>query len=81
MDCRLSEGAYIVIAVDHKCGAAQYGFHYFDCAHDPKFASKLSSIGVMVFWFAWYHSPPWMYYVLQLDSILHADDLSPTSTL
>ena len=55
MDCCSSEGAYIVAAVDHKCGAAQYGFHDFDRAHDPELASEFSLIGVLVFWFAWNH--------------------------
>ena len=56
-----SKGAYVVADVDHECGATQYGFHDFDCAHDPKLASKFSLIG-----------PPCIYYVLQLDSILRA---------
>ena len=50
-----SEGAYVVVAVDYECGVNQDVFHDFDRAHDPKLASKLSSIGVMLFWFDWYH--------------------------
>ena len=55
MDFRLSEGAYVVASVDHEWGAAQDGFNDFDSAHDPKLASEFSPIGVLIFWFAWYH--------------------------
>ena len=39
-------------AVDHESGVTQYGFHDSDRVNDPKLSSRLSSIGVLVFWFS-----------------------------
>ena len=55
MDWRSYEGPYVVADFDHECGADQYGFHDFNSAYDPELASEFSPIGVLIFWFAWYH--------------------------
>ena len=39
-DFSLSEGDYVVAAVDCEYGAAQDGFHDLDRAHDPELDSK-----------------------------------------
>ena len=56
MDCCLSAGAYVVAAVYPECGSAQDRHHDFNSAHDPKLAYEFSSIGVLIFWFACYHT-------------------------
>ena len=51
----MSEDAYIFTAINRKWGGSYDGIHDLDCAHDPKVTSKFSSVGVLIFWFLWYH--------------------------
>ena len=57
------KGDYVVTTADHDYDATHDELHDFYCTHDPKLASKLSSIGVLILWFTWY--PPSSLYILR----------------
>ena len=52
---RSSEGAYVVTAINHDWSAYHDGLNDLNRSNKPKFTSKFSLIGVLIFWFPSYH--------------------------
>ena len=52
---RSSEGAYVVTAINHDWSDYHDGLNDLNRSNKPKFTSKFSLIGVLIFWFPSYH--------------------------